>query len=878
MSYIRGKGRGRGDSASTKNPFFNSPGNHRTPVSTEERFRQISQLHSQAVDKHLRNQRESTETFSDNHVTEDDADEELIKKVTASYDKQSCPSSNGDSELNTSSMLDLMMNEDSNVCLVCLESIKRTEKIWSCSSCHCIIHLNCIQQWINEGAYQQQQSMLSEQHFPNKKVPWNCFFITIILYCPPFLCRAEFEHSDYPSLYKCFCGKNTNPTDDPWLLPHSCGETCNKQLKPACGHQCLLLCHPGPCPPCPKSVKVSCYCGQSNPVSRRCGFKAWSCGQPCGKLLECQAHRCQQICHKGECSPCAETSVQHCRCGKEKQSRPCAQLTWSCNQVCGKLFPCGKHWCQETCHPQGTCGECPRSQAIRLCPCGKTSTHNLPCTEDVPCCGDTCGKALSCGQHQCTEKCHYGSCSQCLQFSVKSCRCGARQKEMPCVKTFTCEVRCQKKKSCGRHVCKRRCCDGVACSTCDQICGKKLKCGNHKCMSVCHDGPCYPCTITIDKACSCGQTVVSVPCIRQKVAQPPKCRRPCLHKSKCDHQTIQKHACHFGDCPPCILVCGRKLTGCDHSCQSRCHDSVSVKIQTEKKVLAGPWEQHTPSYTTLIRQPCPPCPFPTSVQCKGQHETSVLPCSNSVIYSCKRECGKELPCTNHTCTLECHVVSGESGGGGESGTECQTCEEACSQPRPKGCTHPCIKPCHPKACPPCKQGVKTRCHCGVTVIYTPCHEWTNPQFNKDEKLSCPGLCPKELNCGHPCSLKCHPPGQCRSKCIEKVTLRCKCRTIKQTVACHLAADKVIECTEKCKQPHQSPPTSSDQGSQSEAPEEKVESVLLPGRRQRKRKERTTSVDESESFISMQLLKKYCPIVFIVLSVLAAFYFAITAEN
>lgn len=56
----------------------------------EERFRQISQLHSQAVDKHLRNQRESTETFSDNHVTEDDADEELIKKVTASYDKQSC--------------------------------------------------------------------------------------------------------------------------------------------------------------------------------------------------------------------------------------------------------------------------------------------------------------------------------------------------------------------------------------------------------------------------------------------------------------------------------------------------------------------------------------------------------------------------------------------------------------------------------------------------------------------------------------------------------------------------------------------------------------------------------------------------------------------
>lgn len=65
---------------------------------------------------------------------------------------------------------------------------------------------------------------------------------------------------------------------------------------------------------------------------------------------------------------------------------------------------------------------------------------------------------------------------QCLQVSVKSCRCGARQKELPCAKSYTCETRCQKMKSCGRHACKKRCCDGLTCSQCDQPCNKKLNC------------------------------------------------------------------------------------------------------------------------------------------------------------------------------------------------------------------------------------------------------------------------------------------------------------------------------------------------------------------------------------------------------------------
>ena len=37
-----------------------------------------------------------------------------------------------------------------------------------------------------------------------------------------------------------------NPRLDPWIVPHSCGQTCDKLLQnPSCGHRCLLLCHPG---------------------------------------------------------------------------------------------------------------------------------------------------------------------------------------------------------------------------------------------------------------------------------------------------------------------------------------------------------------------------------------------------------------------------------------------------------------------------------------------------------------------------------------------------------------------------------------------------------------------------------------------------------
>ena len=70
--------------------------------------------------------------------------------------------------------------------------------------------------------------------------------------CPK--CRVEYPVAEAPRQYMCMCGAVADPAFDPWLLPHTCGATCGHELQPACGHSCLLLCHPGPCPPCPRQV------------------------------------------------------------------------------------------------------------------------------------------------------------------------------------------------------------------------------------------------------------------------------------------------------------------------------------------------------------------------------------------------------------------------------------------------------------------------------------------------------------------------------------------------------------------------------------------------------------------------------------------------
>lgn len=80
----------------------------------------------------------------------------------------------------------------------------------------------------------------------------------------------------------------------------------------------------------------------------------------------------------------------------------------------------------------------------------------------------------------------------------------------------------------------------------------------------------------------------------------------------------------------------------------------------------------------------------------------------------------------------------------QAGLNCENCEELCAKPRPEGCSHPCPRPCHPGLCPPCKQMVRIKCHCGLNQPYVACKEWTI-EGDKEQLQSCGDQCPLNVN-------------------------------------------------------------------------------------------------------------------------------------
>ncbi|XP_006818930.1 NF-X1-type zinc finger protein NFXL1-like [Saccoglossus kowalevskii] len=780
-------GRGGGDSKRAnggnqwqQTPRWGSSSNQHDVGSSQQRFEKVKESMKEAAEKFASQEDDDDYSDSDEETT---IGNEVLNKTLQTYSQQ-IGSDDVSSVDRAKQFLSDCYTSSTTVCLICIAVIKNDNPVWSCSGCYCMFHLNCIQNWSKHGA--MRKSLLSEENFPAIEQSWHC---------PK--CRFEYKLSQCPTQYRCFCKRQADPTFDPWLVPHSCGQKCDQVLQPECGHACLLLCHPGPCPPCPITVRTSCHCGRQPAVVRRCSAKEWSCGQSCNKPLLCGQHYCQQPCHKGECAPCGKQSIQSCLCGKEQIQRPCSSPQWQCAQICNKPFACGFHVCDKHCH-SGECGTCPRS-GNRTCPCGKTS-YEMPCTEDVPTCGDTCEKLLTCGLHYCTQRCHTGPCETCRQMVTKKCRCGARKKSVQCYKDYLCDTKCPKIRDCENHQCKRKCCDGN-CPSCEQPCNRLLSCKNHKCPSKCHVGLCYPCPLMVDINCRCGSTTYAVPCGREKYTKPPRCKQPCKVPPDCHHAQRLPHPCHFGRCPPCFQVCGNALPNCQHLCEDSCHSAVLVK-EVEQQVRSGPWEPKAQAKLSVKNFPCRPCRHLVQVVCMGKHQEFTIPCCEVRPLSCGRVCGRQLSCTNHVCQLECHVVTGAPDAQ-QHGVECESCELGCQIDRPAGCTHKCLDPCHPGPCKQCTQMFKKRCHCRVMLLYIDCWKWTQGDEESHQTLlCCQGQCHQVLACGHTCSKVCHS-GDCSSTdmCTKKTMVRCPCQRKKKDFPCKMvqSGEAELECDDICQE-------------------------------------------------------------------------------
>ncbi|KAK3022801.1 hypothetical protein RJ639_046903, partial [Escallonia herrerae] len=643
-------------------------------------------------------------------------------------------------------------------CLICLERIRPSDPTWSCTSlCFAVFHLVCIQGWARQASDLSAARAVSRAAVsPDHLAFWNC---------PK--CRSNYPKSLIPKSYTCYCGKIENPPHDPWILPHSCGEICNRPLKRDCGHICLLLCHPGPCPACPKFVRTRCFCGRVEDV-KRCGFKNFSCNGICSKLLDCGTHKCAEICHDGECPPCRARGVYKCQCGKVEEERDCCERNFRCVVACEKLLGCGKHLCERGCH-SGHCGQCPL-QEKRTCPCGKRVHEGMACDVAPPLCGATCDKKLQCGMHRCPERCHRGPCIEtCRLVVTKSCKCGSLKKQNRFLVFKIWHVK-ESVRECA-------------------IVGAMLVSAAAVMGTARHvrRGVCAPCPVMVTISCLCGETHFEVPCGTEKDQKPPKCSKLCHIAPLCRHGPICKpHKCHYGACPPCRLVCDEEYQ-CGHKCKLRCH---------------GPKPPPNPEYTLKPKKkksshqsevtpgsPCPPCPELVWRPCVGHHITAerMMVCSDRAEFPCDNLCGNLLPCGNHYCTKTCHALRSSSlSGQYDRGKPCEECYLPCQKERHPACPHLCPLQCHSGECPPCKVLIKRSCHCGSMVHVFECIYYNSlPEKEQMTVRSCGGPCHRKLPyCTHLCPEKCHP-SQCPSpeKCAKKIIVRCRCQTLKMEWLC-----------------------------------------------------------------------------------------------
>lgn len=79
---------------------------------------------------------------------ENDISDDLVAKIFGSYD----------GPVNK----EVILRSGPNSCLICISSVKRTDAVWSCQNCFCVMHMQCIQRWANDSIFQQKSEAQRE--------------------------------------------------------------------------------------------------------------------------------------------------------------------------------------------------------------------------------------------------------------------------------------------------------------------------------------------------------------------------------------------------------------------------------------------------------------------------------------------------------------------------------------------------------------------------------------------------------------------------------------------------------------------------------------------------------------------------------------------
>lgn len=342
--------------------------------------------------------------------------------------------------------------------------------------------------------------------------------------------KCPLAPSESPGTESCYCGKvlvkdilGRERESCLEELP-SCTNYCSK-IGP-CGHECILKCHSGPCPPCLRIVAMKCNC-QNQLFDVSCRFKAEGgiprCTKKCTALKDCRRHRCGKTCCEFE-----RLALERERYRKKRlrgikmvgDSAPAndddiIETTHVCEEVCNKLLNCGKHHCIMTCH-NGPCHPCMESTLDDwTCPCGQTMVAApIRCGMKMPKCMFPCSRPNDCGHPLMDHECHSSDspCPRCTYLVERRCVCGKQTiKGVQCsVKTVSCARACAKKLKCG-HQCTKLCHEEGDCQTvCKALCGIVRPC-NHMDKRPCHGDTklsCIeangPCTEEVTVRCSCG--------------------------------------------------------------------------------------------------------------------------------------------------------------------------------------------------------------------------------------------------------------------------------------------------------------------------------------------------------------------------------------